>query len=181
MGHFEKQVEKNIVYTGRIVTVRSDKAELENGNIALREVVEHSGGVGIVAIDAQGRVVLVRQFRYPMSEELLEIPAGKLERGEEPLACAARELSEETGLTAESFVDLGAVYPSPGYCQETLYVYLAVGVTEGKAHLDEDEFLSVERIPLDEFADMIMENRIRDAKTVIGILKAQRYLQQHSV
>ena len=176
MDYVEKQVESNIIYKGVIVTLREDRAELCNGKIVRREVVEHPGGVGIVAVDDDGCVVAVSQFRYPMSEELLEIPAGKLEYGEDPLVCAVRELSEETGYTAGNFIDLGAVYPSPGYCQETLYIYLALGLRPGKSHLDEDEFLNVERLPFTNLVDMIMENKIRDAKTIIGILKAQKYL-----
>jgi len=178
MTHFEKTVEEKTVYAGRIVTVRSDTVELEDGRIAPREVVCHPGGVGIVAVDGSGRLALVRQYRYPMAEELLEIPAGKLEPDEEPLTCAIRELSEETGMTAERYVDLGAVYPSPGYCRETLYLYLAVNPVPGKAHLDEGEFLTVERVPFEDAVDMIMENRIRDAKTVIGVLKAQKYFSR---
>lgn len=181
MNYIEKQVESNIIYKGIIVTLREDQAELCSGKIVRREVVEHPGGVGVVAVDDEGYVIAVSQFRYPMSEELLEIPAGKLEYGEDPLACAIRELSEETGFSAERYVDLGAVYPSPGYCQETLYIYLALGLHPGEIHLDEDEFLNVERLPLAVLVDMIMENRIRDAKTIIGILKAQKYLEAHDL
>jgi ADP-ribose pyrophosphatase len=112
-----------------------------------------------------------------MEEELLEIPAGKLGVGEDPFDCAKRELSEETGCTAGRYVDLGAVYPSPGFCRETLYLYLALDLEYGQAHLDEDELLSVEAVGIDELVDTIMKNGLPDAKSIIGIMKAKRYLE----
>jgi ADP-ribose pyrophosphatase len=120
---------------------------------------------------------MVRQFRYPFKEEVLEIPAGKLDRGEDPFECAKRELSEETGCTSENFIDLGKIYPSPGYCSEILYLYLAMDLKRGEMHLDENELLSVEEIDIDVLIDMIMDDRIIDAKTVAGILKAKIYLE----
>ena len=178
MGFYEKKISGETKYTGIIVNVRTDIAELDNGHRVPREVVEHPGGVTIVPIDRQGRVIMVRQFRYPMDCELLEVPAGKLERGEDPRECAVRELSEETGFTAEEFIDLGPMYPSPGFCDEVLYTYLALGLTEGEAHPDEDEFLSLERVPLDEVCEMIMRNEIPDGKTVYGVMKAKMYLDR---
>jgi ADP-ribose pyrophosphatase len=177
MGFEEKCVSKNTVYNGIIVNVRLDKAELVNGKQVPREVVEHPGGVGIVPVDDEGNIIVVRQFRYPFGRELLEIPAGKMERGEEPLDCAVRELSEETGFTADQMIYLGASYPSPGFCEETLHIYLARGLHSGKMHLDDDEFLNVEKMSLDTLCDMIMKNEIADGKTIIGALKAKLYLQ----
>ena len=177
MEFYEKQIDSKAAYKGIIVNVWRDIAELQNGYQAVREVVEHPGGVGIVPITDAGKVLMVRQFRYPMREELLEIPAGKLEDGEDPLVCAARELSEETGYTARRFIDLGASYPSPGYCKEILYIYLAMDLQHGEAHLDDNELLSVEEIALDELIDRIMANELPDGKTVIGIMKAKRYLE----
>lgn len=178
MKYIEKQIESDTKYVGRIVTVRSDTVELHTGDTALREVVEHSGGVGIVPVDAEGNVYLVRQFRYPMEKEMIEIPAGKLEYGENPLECAKRELSEETGFTAGNYTFLGELYPSPGYCKETLYVYLATDLTAGERHLDADEFLDVICMPLTDFVDDIMANKVGDAKTVIGALKAAKVLAE---
>ena len=176
MGHFEKQIETNTVYEGLIVNVRSDVAEIKNGKHVRREVVEHPGGVGIVPVTGDNKVIMVRQYRYPMKEELLEIPAGKLGEGEEPIDCAVRELSEETGCTAGTLYDLGAIYPSPGFCRETLYLYLALDLQQGEKHLDEDEFLSVEAIDIDELIEKIMANELPDAKSVIGIMKAKLFL-----
>ena len=176
MKFFEKQIETKTVYEGKIVYVRNDIAELQNGNKTYREVVVHPGGVGIVAITNDSKILMVRQYRYPMEEELLEIPAGKLDGGEDPFECAVRELSEETGYTAGKWVDLGAIYPSPGFCRETLYLYLAMELTPGEMHLDENELLSVEEIGIDELIEKIMTNELKDAKTVTGIMKAKFFL-----
>jgi ADP-ribose pyrophosphatase len=127
MGFFEKQISTKTVYRGRIVNVRNDVAELKNGHHVPREVVEHPGGVAVVPVDDNGCVLMVRQYRYPMEEELLEIPAGKLEYCEDHYDCAVRELSEETGCTAGKLVYLGPIYPSPGFSKEILYIYLATG------------------------------------------------------
>lgn len=176
MVFFEKQIETKTLYKGLIVNVRRDIAEMGNGVQVPREVVEHPGGVGIVPVTSDNKILMVRQFRYPMGEELLEIPAGKLDNGENPYECAVRELSEETGCTSGNLVDLGAVYPSPGFCRETLFLYLALDLQSGRMHLDENELLSVEAVRIDSLVDMIMANKLPDAKSVIGILKAKRYL-----
>jgi len=181
MEFFEKQIETKTVYEGMIVDIRNDIAELQNGNRARREVVVHPGGVGIVAVTNDNKVLMVRQYRYPMEEELLEIPAGKLDGGEDPLGCAVRELSEETGYTAGKYVDLGAIYPSPGFCRETLYLYLALDLKPGKMHLDHNELLSVEHIDIDELIDKAMANELKDAKSIIGVMKAKLYLEGLSV
>ena len=177
MEFYEKQIETKTVYEGLIVNIRSDIAEIQNGKKVPREVVEHPGGVGIVPVTRDNKVLMVRQYRYPMEEELLEIPAGKLGEGEVPLDCAVRELSEETGCAAGRIVDLGAIYPSPGFCKETLYLYLALDLQQGDIHLDEDELLSVEPVGIDELIDKIMANELPDAKSIIGIMKAKKYLE----
>lgn len=176
MVFFEKQVESKTLYEGIIVNVRRDVAEMGNGVRVPREVVEHPGGVGIVPVANGNKILMVRQFRYPMGEELLEIPAGKLDGGEDPYECAVREMSEETGCTAGRLVDLGAVYPSPGFCRETLFLYLALDLQRGRMHPDENELLSVEAVGIDDLVDLIMANKLPDAKSVIGILKAKRFL-----
>ena len=177
MGYFEKQISTKTVYNGHIVNVRSDTAELHNGAIVLREVVEHPGGVAIVPVDRDGRVLMVRQFRYPHGEEMLEIPAGKLEYCEDHRDCAVRELSEETGCSAGLMTYLGPMYPSPGFSKETLHLYLATELVGGEMHLDENEFLSVEAYTFDVLEEKIMSNEIRDGKTIVGLLKARIYLE----
>ena len=177
MDFTEKPIEKTTVFTGKIINVRVDRVQLCNGSIHTREVAEHSGGVCIAAVDDEKNVLMVTQYRYPVEMQLLELPAGKLEKGEQPLEAAVRELSEETGYTAGKIVPLGEFYPTPGFCNEKLYLYLATDLTPGQSHPDEDEFLTVSRIKLDTLVDMIMNNEIIDGKTIAGVLKAQKYLE----
>ena len=179
MEYFEKQIRSEEKYKGIIVRVRLDDAELHTGKLVKREVVEHPGGVTILPVDAEGNCYLVRQFRYPFGEMMLEAPAGKLEKGEEPISCAVRELSEETGFHAEQLIDFGCCLTSPGFSTEVLHIYLALGLHAGKSHPDQDEYLNVEKIPLAKLSEMVMNNEITDGKTVIAILKAEKYLQNH--
>ncbi len=179
MDYFEERIDGEIKYKGVIVTVRLDRARLVNGAVVKREVVEHPGGVTILPIDADGRCYMVRQFRYPFGRMVLEAPAGKLEYGEEHRLCAVRELSEETGYTADEWIDFGACCTSPGFSSEVLHVYLAMGLHEGRSHPDEDEFLNTEKIPLSELSRMVMAGEIDDAKTIVAVLKAEKYLQDH--
>ena len=176
MRCIEQHLDGETKYEGLIVKVRLDRAQLENGKIVRREVVEHPGGVGILPVDGEGFCYMVRQFRYPFSRQLLEIPAGKLEYGEDPYECAVRELSEETGFSAEEMIPLGACYTSPGFSNEVLHLYLARGLHAGRAHLDEDEFLNVEKYRLEELLAMADRGEISDAKTLIAVLKASRLL-----
>lgn len=178
MDYTEKLVRHLNGYNGLIVNTILDRVELENGEHTLREVVMHPGGVAIIPIDDDGFVYCVRQYRYPISEHLLEIPAGKLEKEEEPLHCAVRELSEETGISAEKYTFLGEIYPSPGFCQEVLYIYMAQKLNFGKPHPDHNEFLDIEKKHIDELLNMVMSNEISDAKTVIAILKANNILSK---
>ena len=176
MDYNEKTLTSQTLYEGRIITVKRDEVELVNGKTSFREVVEHNGGVGILPVDGDGNVYLVKQFRYPFRETTLEIPAGKLEKGEKPFECAVRELSEETGFTAAKYDDFGKFYPSPGYCMEILYIYMARELTRGKIHLDDNEFLDVVKMPLEDAVDMVMRGELYDAKTIIAILKAKKLL-----
>jgi ADP-ribose pyrophosphatase len=176
MEFFEKQISSSRMFSGRVINVRCDTVELVNGKHVSREVVEHPGGVAIVPLLENGDVLMVRQYRYCVTDELLEIPAGKLEREEDPLECAVRELSEETGGKAGRIVPLGAMYPSPGFSQETLYIYLATDLEVGQSHPDEDEFLSVVRLPFDDIVEKILSGEIKDGKTIVGILKAKVFL-----
>lgn len=174
----EREISQTTVYQGRIVNVRQDIAVLHNGRRVGREVVEHPGGVCVVPVEADGTCWCVRQFRYPFMEPLLEFPAGKLEPGEDPLECALRELSEETGLRAGQVIDLGPLYPSPGYVNEVIHLYLATDLTQGDAHPDENEFLSVERHSMADLLDMAAEHKLPDAKTMVGLFKAKAYLER---
>lgn len=176
MHLFEKTVESEVKYDGKILTVCCDKAELENGAIVSRDVIKHSGGVCVVPVTEDKEVLFVKQFRYPFQKVLLEIPAGKLNYGEDHYACGLRELEEETGCTCESYQYLGCMYPTPAYCMEITYMYLATGLKSGKQHLDDDEFLEVTKIPLDKACEMVMNNEIEDAKTQLALLKAKMIL-----
>lgn len=168
----EKQLEAEYIYKGKIINVRRDKALLPNGAEAFREVVEHPGGVTVAALTDKDEVLFVRQFRYPYEEVILEIPAGKRDsRDEAPLECGKRELREETGATAERYIPLGELYPTPGYCGEVIYMFAATGLSFGDCDPDEDEFLEVERIPLERAVEMVLSGEIKDAKTQTAILK----------
>ncbi len=167
----EKTTEKITVYKGKIISVRCDRAELPDGKPCTREVVEHSGGVCIAPLTADNELIFVRQFRYPYMEVVLELPAGKLEKGEDPLEAGKRELEEETGNVAGRYTDCGKFYPSPGYCGEIIHLYAASDLRFTGMHLDEDEFLEPEKIPLEKAVEMVLNNEIRDGKTQTLILK----------
>lgn len=174
----ERTVEHTTPYHGLIVDVDLDRACLPNGRIAAREVVLHPGGVAVLPLNDDGTVTLVRQYRYPFSSVLTEIPAGKLDPGEKPRAGALRELSEEIGANVGELIGLGEIYPSPGFCQEVLYLYLARGLTYGTCHPDEDEFLELVRVPFRELVEQVMDGSIRDGKTVAAVLKADALLNR---
>ena len=168
---YEKTLSQSYKFRGRIVNLRVDEALLPNGKTAGREVIEHPGGVCIAALTDREELLFVRQFRYPYQEVVLEIPAGKLSPGEDPLACGKRELKEETGAEAAHYEFLGKLYPSPGYCGEIIYMYLAEGLSFGEMNPDEDEFLEVERIPMEKAVQQILSGEIVDAKTQAAVLK----------
>lgn len=170
----EKTLESQQIFDGRVVKLFVDKAELENGDIVTREVIKHPGGVCVVPLDENGNVLFVKQYRYPHHQIMLEIPAGKLEWGESHHDCGLRELKEETGCTCDNYTYLGSLIPTPAYCGEVIHMYLAEGLHYGEQSLDEDEFLDIEKIPLEKAAEMIMNNEIADAKTQLAILKTVR-------
>lgn len=174
----EEKVSGQTVYEGVIVNVRLDKARLLDGRITNREVVEHPGGVAVFAMDDEDRVIMVRQFRYPMGEVVLELPAGKLEPGEDPRDSGLRELAEETGLEPRTFLSMGCSYSSPGILAEKIHLYFAKDLVQGPVHPDDGEFLEVIRVPYDQLMDMVARGEIKDGKTLAGILKASLLLRE---
>ncbi len=174
MNFEEKQLKKEYIYKGKIINMRRDDALLPDGNTAIREVVEHPGGVCVAALTDNDEILFVRQFRYPYGEVTLEIPAGKRDRqNEDPLECGKRELREETGAIAEKYISLGQLYPTPGYCGEVIWMFAATKLTFGNTDPDDDEFLSAERIPLERAVEMVLSGEIRDAKTQAAVLKVK--------
>ena len=165
-------------YEGVVIDVRLDIARLPDGSTALREVVEHPGGVAVLPLEDDGTVWCVRQYRYPFAETLLEIPAGRLEPGEDPEHAARRELSEETGLTCDTLLPLGKQYATPGYCGEVLHVYLARGLHRGEAHPDDGEFLNIERHTISELMELALSDRLPDIKTAVAVLKTDALLRR---
>ncbi|MBE7002798.1 MAG: NUDIX hydrolase [Ruminococcaceae bacterium] len=167
----EKKLSSKLIYDGKILRLHVDTVELPNGAQALREVADHPGGVAIVALDRDDNVLTVKQYRYVFSRVMEEIPAGKLEPGEDPREAALRELREETGATPERFTELGPIIVSPGAYGEVLHLYLAEGLRIGAQSPDEDEFLDVARTPFDKMVRRVLSGELTDAKTVVGILK----------
>ena len=170
MRYEEIEVKSKVIYDGKILKLKVDDILTPDGKIATREYVEHRGGAGVLAVDNDGYVYLVRQYRYAYREDLLEIPAGKLEEGEPPIVTASRELEEETGLQGK-IEEFGLLYPTPGYTNEPLYIFLATDLRLVERHLDEGEFLDVVRIPFEKAYEMVMRGELRDGKTAFAILK----------
>ncbi len=172
MEFTEKTINSQLIFDGRVVKLYKDKIELPTGQESLREVVKHSGGVVIFA-KKEDKVLLVKQFRYPMKEVLYELPAGKLEIGEDPFEAAKRELEEETGYCANKWTDLGYVYTSPGYSDEKLYLYMAEDLEFTHCHPDEGEILQALEYSYEDVLKMIANGEINDAKTLCAIMRAQ--------
>lgn len=171
MNLTEKALTQSYKYNGRILNLRVDDVLLPNGQTAVREVIEHNGGVCILALTEQDEVLLVRQYRHPYQEIVTELPAGKINKGEDPLLCGKRELQEETGASAQNYQSLGVMYPSAGYCGEIIHLYLATDLSFGSLSPDEDEFLEVERRPFHQLLEDVLRGDIPDAKTQIAVLK----------
>ena len=176
MDFTEKTLSEKEIFKGKIITVHVDDVELSDGTKSFREVVEHSGGVCVAALTEEMKLKFVRQFRYPYKKVLLELPAGKLEKGENPLEAGMRELEEECGVIAEKVVSMGEIYPTVAYCSEIIYLYLATGLKETSQNLDEGEFISVEEIELSKAVEMVMNGEIKDSKTVALILKTAKHM-----
>ncbi|MBQ9325843.1 MAG: NUDIX hydrolase [Clostridia bacterium] len=173
----ETLLTKEVVFPGRIIRLEHWQVRLPNGDTALREVAVHPGASAVVAVDDEGQVILVRQARIAVDRLTWEIPAGKFDHpGEDPLVCAQRELSEETGLSADHWDKLTVMDTTPGFCNEHIHLYLATGLHAGASHPDEDEFVSVSRMPLKEAVSHVMDGRFRDGKTCMALLMAARRL-----
>lgn len=165
-------------FIGKIIKVKHDEIRLPNDETSMREVVEHPGGVCIAVCDQNNQFILVEQFRYAFDDILLEFAAGKLEKDEEPYQAALRELEEETGYQAKSLINLGMMYPSPGYLTEIIYLYLASDTTYVGQKLDHHEFLNLKAFPLDELTRMVNNNTIKDAKTCLMVYKLNEYYKE---
>ena len=173
----EVKTDSHEIFDGVILHVFKDTVNLPNGNPAIREVIRHVGAVGVIPMTDDGRVIIERQFRYPLNRVITEIPAGKLDSfTEDRLSAAKREREEETGYTAKEWIPMGDYYPTPAYCDERITLYLARGLEQGQRHLDEDEFLNFEAVPLSDLVEAVMGGRITDGKTQVAVLKAARML-----
>lgn len=173
----EKQISREEIFNGVALHVVCDKIELPDGSTSVREISIHNGAAAVLPILPDGRIIMERQFRYAHGRVMLEIPAGKLEDGEDPLEGAKRELLEETGAVAGKFTHLGNIAPTPALLSEIIYVYMAEDITLGASHLDEGEFLEIEYYTLEELYKMVMAGEITDSKTQIAILKAREILK----
>lgn len=176
MDYNEKTVSEEQVYKGNIINVYHTTVTLPDGRQATRDIVRHPGASAVIPVNEKGEVYMVRQFRKPLDAISLEIPAGKLDPGEEPAHCAARELKEETGLTAGKLTHLISVHSTPGFSDEVLHIFAATDLNEGESCADDDEFISTEKYTVGQLLDMIMEGRITDAKSIIGIFLAEKII-----
>ncbi|MCX7843202.1 MAG: NUDIX hydrolase [Clostridia bacterium] len=177
MNYEEKTISKRKVFNGAVIDVEVHEVILPNGKTAKRDIVLHPGGAFVIPINENGEVYMVRQFRKPLEAFSLELPAGKLDQGEDPAECAKRELREETGLRAAQIRHVLSFNTTPGFCNELLHMYVATGLEEGESCTDEDEFLSTEKYKVDELLAMVLKGEITDAKSIIGILMADKIIK----
>ncbi len=173
----EKKLSSEEIFDGVAIHLFKDEILLPNGNKGVREVIRHPGAVCVLPVTENNEVIFVNQFRYAFNKVTLEVPAGKLEKGEDPLEAAMRELSEETGLSAKNVTYMGELYTTPALIDEVIHMYLATDLIEGEQHLDEDEFINTLKMPMEEALAMVMKGEIRDSKTQLLLLKADKYLK----
>lgn len=169
-GLHERIISEEQAWKGKFLDVRSAQVELPNGRVTGRDLVRHPGASAVVALTETGKIVLVRQYRTAIDRVTVEIPAGKLDPGEDPLECAKRELLEETGFAASRIQYLTTIATTPGFCDEVIHIYMATGLTFSGANPDDDEFVNVDLVPLTELIDAVLDGKIEDAKTVVGAL-----------
>ena len=174
----EIKISSQEIFNGVAIHLFKDEILLPNGHTGIREVIRHPGAVCVLPLTDDGDVIFVNQFRYALNKVTLEVPAGKLEKGEDPKEAALRELSEETGLTAKNIVHIGDLYTTPALIDEVIHMYIATDLTQGEQHLDYDEFVNTLKIPLSKAVDMVMNGEIKDSKTQTVILKAEKYFNK---
>ena len=177
----EKTIESQLIYEGAILNLRRDKVTVKDGKTAYREIIEHNGAVALFAVTHEGKAVMVRQYRKACEAAILEIPAGKIDKGEEDLKSAIRELKEETGYRAENIELMTKFYVAAGYSQEQISIYLCTGLTAGECEPDEDEALEVMEIPVTELYEMVMRGEIIDSKTIVAVLMAKEILEKRNL
>jgi len=171
MKYYEKEINKKIIFEGNIIDMEKYDIELPNKKKATREVVRHPGAVGILVVDDENKIWLVEQYRFPIGKTLLEIPAGKIDKGESPEETAKRELKEETGIISEDLLRLGKIYTTAGFSDEVIYLYLAKNISFSEQDLDDDEFLDIVQIDYDEFRKKILNDEITDSKTLAAFAR----------
>jgi ADP-ribose pyrophosphatase len=171
-----ERIDRRAIFDGRIVKLSVDRVRLPNGRTCELEMVRHPGAAAVVPLDERGRVILVRQYRYASGGWLLEVPAGKLDGDEMPESCARREVEEETGCSPGELIPMGWIWTTPGFTDEKIWLYLARDLTSGKQNLQDDEVLTLERLPLEEALAMASSGEIHDAKTVCALFRAERIL-----
>ncbi len=174
----ETKISSQEIFNGVAIHLFKDEILLPNGHTGIREIIRHPGAVCVLPLTDDGDVIFVNQFRYALNKVTLEVPAGKLEKGEDPKEAALRELSEETGLTAKNIVHIGDLYTTPALIDEVIHMYIATDLTQGEQHLDYDEFVNTLKIPLSKAVDMVMDGEIKDSKTQTIILKADKYFER---
>ena len=174
----ETKISSQEIFNGVAIHLFNDEIFLPNGHTGIREIIRHPGAVCVLPLTDDGDVIFVNQFRYALNKVTLEVPAGKLEKGEDPKEAALRELSEETGLTAKNIVHIGDLYTTPALIDEVIHMYIATDLTQGEQHLDYDEFVNTLKIPLSKAVDMVMAGEIKDSKTQTIILKADKYFER---
>lgn len=181
MKLIERMLSEKEIYEGRVLRFHVDQVELENGKTSTRECVDHRGGVCVAALTEKNELLFVRQFRYPYKEAVLELPAGKLEKDEDHFEAIKREQQEETGTTGTGYVDMGRLYPSPGYTNEIIYLYACRVDAFGKTNFDDDEFIEIERLPIAKAVELVMNNEIPDAKTQVLVMKTAQLLKDGKI
>lgn len=179
MEHYEECLERKTLFQGRVFNIHLDTVRLQDNTTSTREVVEHHGGVAVLALDENDNLLMVEQYRYGADRVMLELPAGKIDPGESPETCGVRELEEETGYQAEKFMPFGKFYPTPAYDTETIYLYVAEDLVKTEQNLDPGEFIDVKKVPFAQAVELCKNGTIEDAKTTIAILRyaAQRLEQ----